>query len=78
MNFFQKAIHWTQVRIRWATILAKRLVRFLTHDMWYLKMEDLSAWKARVVRDIKVVWLMLKVFADQKSASSARPSPTSP
>jgi len=66
MNFFQKAIHWTQVRIRWVTILAKRLVRFLTHDMWYLKVEDLSAWKARVVRDIKVVWLMLKVFADQK------------
>ncbi|MBO5581404.1 MAG: YihY/virulence factor BrkB family protein [Bacteroidales bacterium] len=66
MNLFQKAIHWTQVRIRWASIMIGRVIRFLTHDMWYLKMEDLSAWKARVVRDIKVVWLMLKVFADQK------------
>ena len=66
MNPFQKAIHWTQVRIRWASILVRRMVRFLTHDMWFLKMEDLSAWKARVIRDIKVIWLMLKVFADQK------------
>lgn len=66
MPFFQRAIHWTRVRIRWATIVVKRAIRFLTHDMWFLKMEDLSAWKARAVRDIKVIWLMLKVFADQK------------
>lgn len=66
MPFFQRAIHWTRVRIRWATIVVKRVIRFLTHDMWFLKMEDLSAWKARAVRDIKVIWLMLKVFADQK------------
>ena len=66
MKFFERTIHRTKVRIRWATILAKRVVRFLTHDMWYLNLEDLSRWKARAVKDIKVVFLMLKVFSDQK------------
>ena len=66
MNFFERTIHRTKVRIRWARILAGRVVRFLTHDMWYLNVDDLSRWKARAVKDIKVVFLMLKVFSDQK------------
>ena len=66
MKFFERTIHRTKVRIRWARILAGRVVRFLTHDMWYLNVEDLSRWKARAVKDIKVVFLMLKVFSDQK------------
>lgn len=66
MKFFERTIHRTKVRIRWARILAGRLVRFLTHDMWYLNVDDLSRWKARAVKDIKVVFLMLKVFSDQK------------
>ena len=66
MNFFERTLHRTKVRIRWARILAGRAVRFVTHDMWYLNMEDLSRWKARAVQDIKVVFLMLKVFSDQK------------
>lgn len=66
MKFFERTIHRTKVRIRWARILAGRVVRFLTHDMWYLNVDDLSRWKARAVKDIKVVFLMLKVFSDQK------------
>ena len=66
MKFFERTIHRTKVRIRWARILAGRVVRFVTHDMWYLNVDDLSRWKARAVKDIKVVFLMLKVFSDQK------------
>ena len=66
MKIFERTIHRTKVRIRWARILAKRAVRFVTHDMWYLNVDDLSRWKARAVKDIKVVFLMLKVFSDQK------------
>ena len=66
MNFFERTIHRTKVHIRWETIFAKRAVRFVTHDMWYLNVDDLSRWKARAVKDIKVVFLMLKVFSDQK------------
>ena len=66
MGLFSRIAHWTKVRIRWATIVTKRVVRFVTHDMWYLNMEDLSRWKARAVQDIKSVFLMLKVFSDQK------------
>ena len=66
MKFFERTLHRTKVRIRWARILAKRAVRFVTHDMWYLNVDDLSRWKARAVKDIKVVFLMLKVFSDQK------------
>ena len=66
MGLFSRIAHWTRVRIRWVTIVVKRIIRFVTHDMWYLNMEDLSRWKARLVQDIKVVFLMLKVFSDQK------------
>ena len=66
MKVFDHIAHWIQVRIRWMTIVIKRIIRFVTHDMWYLNVEDLSRWKARMVQDIKVVFLMLKVFSDQK------------
>ena len=66
MGVFARIGHWTKVRIRWMTIVIKRIVRFVTHDMWYLNMEDLSRWKARLVKDVKVIFLMLKVFSSQK------------
>jgi membrane protein len=66
MTLAARIKHWTQVRIRWATIVVKRVIRFVTHDMWFLNVNDLSRWKARAVNDIKVVFLMLKVFSDQK------------
>ena len=66
MKVFDRIAHWTQVRIRWMTIVVKRIVRFVTHDMWYLNMDDLSRWKKRGVEDLKTVFVMLKVFSDQK------------
>ena len=66
MNLFERIVHRTKVWIRWATIVVKRVIRFVTHDVWYLSLNDLSRWKARAVKDIRVVLLMLKVFADQK------------
>ena len=66
MNVFRRIVHWAQVRIRWTRIVVKRVVRFVTHDMWYLNMEDLSRWKKRGVEDLKTVFVMLKVFGDQK------------
>ena len=66
MNVFKRIADWTKVRIRWATIAVKRIVRFVTHDMWFLNMEDLSRWKKRGVEDLKTIFLMLKVFGDQK------------
>ena len=66
MKVFDRIVHWTQVRIRWATIVVKRIVRFITHDMWYLNMDDLSRWKKRGVEDLKTIFVMLKVFSDQK------------
>ena len=66
MKVFDRIVHWTKVRIRWATIVVKRIVRFITHDMWYLNMEDLSRWKKRGVEDLKTIFVMLKVFSDQK------------
>ena len=66
MNLFGKIVHKTRVWIRWATIIVKRIIRFVTHDVWFLNMSDLSRWKARAVKDIRVILLMLKVFGDQK------------
>ncbi len=66
MKVFDRIVLWTQVRIRWATIVVKRIVRFVTHDMWYLNMDDLSRWKKRGVEDLKTIFVMLKVFSDQK------------
>ena len=66
MSIFSRIAHWTNVRIRWMTLLVKRAVRVVTHDIWFLNLEDLSRWKARAVQDIKVIFVMLKVFANQK------------
>ena len=66
MSLFARISHWTKVRVRWTTILVKRAVRFVTHDMWYLNVKDLSRWKKRGVEDLKTIFLMLKVFGDQK------------
>ena len=66
MSVFSRIARWTQVRIRWMSIIVKRIVRFVTHDMWYLNLEDLSRWKKRGVEDLKTIFLMLKVFGDQK------------
>ena len=63
---FGRLVHYIRVRIRWASIMMVRLIRFLTHDIWFLKEEDFSRWTARLVRDAKTVILMMSTFTDQK------------
>ena len=52
--------------VRWISIWITRIVRFVSHDIWYLDESDFSRWKGRLVKDAKTVILMLNTFADQK------------
>ena len=63
---FRMLIHKISVIIRWITIWVTRIIRFLTHDVWFLKESDFSRWKARGVRDLKTMVLMVNTFSDQK------------
>lgn len=63
---FRMLIHKIAVIIRWITIWVSRILRFLTHDVWFLKESDFSRWKARGVRDLKTMVLMVNTFSDQK------------
>ncbi len=59
-------VHRLEVLVRWISIWIGRIVRFLTHDIWYLNTEDFSRWKARLLQDARTVLLMLDTFTDQK------------
>ena len=63
---FRKLFHRMAVMIRWASIWITRIIRFLMHDIWLLNEDDFSRWKARLVRDLKTVVLMMNTFSDQK------------
>ena len=63
---FGKLLHKIAVIIRWASIWITRIIRFLMHDLWLLDEDDFSRWKARLVRDLKTVVLMMNTFSDQK------------
>ena len=63
---FRMLAHKIAVIIRWITIWVTRIIRFLTHDVWFLKESDFSRWKARGVRDLKTMVLMVNTFSDQK------------
>ena len=63
---FKKLWHKIQVIIRWASIWIYRITRFLTHDIFYLREQDFSRWKGRLVKDAKTVILMLTTFSAQK------------
>ena len=62
----KKFFHKIKVLARWASIRTNRIIRFLTHDIWFLKEEDFTRWKGRLVKDLKVVILMYNTFIDQK------------
>ena len=62
----KKFFHRIKVIFRWLSIWIKRIMRFLAHDIWYLKEEDFTKWKGRLVRDLKTVILMYNTFIDQK------------
>ena len=59
-------VHKVEVIIRWFSIWITRILRFLTHDLWFLNEKDFSRWKARLVRDAKTVVLMINTFSAQK------------
>ena len=63
---FGKLLHKIAVIIRWASIWITRIIRFLMHDLWLLDEDDFSRAKARLVRDLKTVVLMMNTFMDQK------------
>ena len=63
---FGKLLHKFAVIIRWASIWITRIIRFLMHDLWLLDEDDFSRAKARLVRDLKTVVLMMNTFMDQK------------
>ena len=63
---FKELVHKIQVFARWAGIQVYRITRFLTHDIFFLKEEDFSRWKGRLVRDAKTIILMLNTFTAQK------------
>ena len=62
----KRLIHSIQVLIRWLAIWIGNIVSFFTHDMWLVKHEDLGKWKSRMLRDAKIVYLMMDTFSDQK------------
>ena len=62
----KKLLHKIKVLARWASIRTYRIVRFLTHDIWFLNEEDFTRWKGRLVKDLKVIILMYNTFIDQK------------
>ena len=58
--------HKVEVFLRWISIWITRILRFLTHDLWFINEQDFSRWKARLVRDAKTVVLMINTFSAQK------------
>ena len=65
---FKKLLHKTKVIVRWISIWIKRIVRFITHDIWLLNIEDFSRWRKRLLKDLKTVILMMNTFSSQKIA----------
>lgn len=63
---FKRLTHKMAVIIRWISIWVKRIVLFITRDIWLLNEDDFSRWKARLVKDARTVILMMNTFTDQK------------
>ena len=62
----KKLFHKIKVLARWTSIWITRIVKFLTHDIWFLNEDDFTRWKGRLVRDLKTIVLMYNTFIDQK------------
>lgn len=63
---FKRLAHKVKVIARWMSIWAYRIMRFITHDIWFLNEKDFSRWTGRLVKDAKTVILMMNTFTDQK------------
>lgn len=56
----------TAAFFRLMVLKIKRILRFLTVDIWSLDLTDLSKWKARLVKDVRTIQVMLNTFREQK------------
>ena len=63
---FKFLVHKFQVLLRWIAIWIGNIVSFFTHDMWFVKHDEQPKWKSRLLRDAKIVYLMMDTIADQK------------
>ena len=66
MSGFQKFGHKIAAVFKLLAIKIKRVIRFVTTDVWTLDITDLSKWKARLVKDIKTFQVMMNTFREQK------------
>ena len=51
---------------RWIVISVKRIIKFVTEDIWNVNIDDFSRGKARLIKDIKTVQVMMNTFSEQK------------
>lgn len=63
---FKKIGHRINVRLRWLSIWLTRVLRFLVHDIWYINTDDLKRWKGNLVKELRLVTLMMSTFIKQK------------
>ena len=63
---FKRLGHKIAVIVRWISIWISRIMRFVTHDLWLLNTDDFSRLKARLIKDLKTIVLLLNTFIDQK------------
>ncbi|MBR0298382.1 MAG: YihY/virulence factor BrkB family protein [Bacteroidales bacterium] len=52
--------------VRWCSIRITVTIRFFTHDLWLLRLDDFSQWTARRIQDLRTVVLMMRTFSKQK------------
>lgn len=66
MNVFQKAGASIKYAFRYLRLVILKISKFISYDIWNLDYNDLTRWKARLVRDIKTMVTMLRTFSAQK------------
>lgn len=72
-TFFRDLKFWFRLQRGRAEILFRFLIRFLTHDLWSLdeNIQNLSRWRARGVRDLKVIIVLCLSYSKRKIAFQA-------
>ena len=65
-GFFNKAGSRVAAFFRLLIFKIKKIINFVTVDVWSLNLDDLSKWKARLVKDLKTIQVMLNTFNEQK------------
>lgn len=63
---FKKLAHKVNLWLRWSSIKITRILRFLTHDIWYLNTQDFVRWKGRLIQTLRTATLMISTFIRQK------------